>query len=76
MNTTTIPGHCPICSGTPLKPLPLSYAVAVTVMKDGRKQHVGGLVAYVCTQRGHVCFVMAKDIQAVTDAPVLEEGTA
>lgn len=76
MSQISIPGRCPICGGTPLKPLPLDYAVSVSVTKNGERQHVGGLVAYVCSHRGHVFFVMAKDVQSVSELPMLDQNTA
>lgn len=76
MNPVSIPGRCPICGGGPLKPLPLDYAVSVSVTKHGEKQHVGGLVAYVCAERGHVFFVMTKDVGSVGEPPVLQRDTA
>ena len=76
MNTIPIPGRCPICGGGPLKPLPLDNVVSVSVMRNGERQQVGGLMAYVCSQRGHVFFVMAKDVQAASELQVFDQNTA
>ena len=61
MNTANIPGKCPLCAGGSLTPLALDYRVSVA--KYGQQQSIGGLLAYMCAQRGHVFFVMAKDVQ-------------
>ena len=40
-------------------------------------EHVAaGLIPYVCAQRGHVFFVMSKDVQAASELPVFVQNTA
>ena len=61
MDSIALNGKCPICGQGPLRALPLEYRVTAT--KGEYNQHVGGLLAYQCTQEGHIFFVRAKDVE-------------
>lgn len=64
MDTIALDGKCPICGKGPLKPLVLEFEVSVTKLDN--RQHVGGLLPYICEENGHIFFVMAKDAERTT----------
>lgn len=64
-------GKCPICGKGPLAELPIGYKMFAA--KPTGNQPVGGLVAFQCTQEGHVFFVMARDVEEA-DAQIFSTG--
>jgi hypothetical protein len=61
MYSVILRGSCPICGKGPLQPLPVGYKILA--IKPNQRQPVGGLMAYSCAEKGHVFFVMAKDME-------------
>lgn len=61
MERMTISGKCPICGKDPLVLLPIGYKMFVE--KPDCKQPVSGLLAFRCSEEGHIFFVMVKDVQ-------------
>ena len=58
------PYSCPICGQLTLRSL--FDSVHITVDIDHELRNVGGLAAFMCTQNGHIFFVMKKDIDSET----------
>jgi hypothetical protein len=55
------PHSCPICSRLTLQPL--FDNVRITAELDHELRNVGGLAAFMCTENGHIFFVMQKDLE-------------
>jgi hypothetical protein len=56
-----MPYACPICGRLTLRPL--FDNVQITADMDHELRNVGGLSAFMCTENGHIFFVMKKDIE-------------
>jgi hypothetical protein len=61
MNAVPLNGLCPICGKAPLFPLPVGYKMLL--VKPGKKEPVGGLLAYRCAMEGHIFFVRAAEVE-------------
>jgi hypothetical protein len=61
MSTALLSGKCPICGKGPLRQLSVGYNMFVE--KAGKKQTIGGLLAFQCVEEGHVFFVRASDLE-------------
>ena len=61
MRAMIAPGRCPICGKGPLIQLPIGYRMFAE--KANETQAIGGLLAFQCSQEGHVFFVMARDVE-------------
>jgi len=60
------PLACPICTRRTLEQV--LHAVCMTFRVDG-EHSVGGLMAYRCTENGHVFFVRTSDVEAPLTQP-------
>ena len=57
-----VPYACPICGRLTLRSL--LDKVEITAKMDHEIRDVGGLSAFMCTEKGHIFFVMQKDIES------------
>ena len=60
----SLPYSCPICGRLTLRPL--FEKVHITADMDHELRNVGGLASFICTENGHIFFVMRKDIETET----------
>ena len=56
---------CPICTRSTLEPILQEFIIKAVVAAEDRV--VGGLLAYRCSEFGHVFFVRRTDVEAAPD---------
>ena len=56
---------CPICTRSKLEPILQEVTIKAQLGADDRT--VGGLLAYRCTEFGHVFFIRKADVEAMPD---------
>ena len=61
-----VPYACPICGRLTLRSL--LGKVEITAKMDHEIRAVGGLSAFMCTENGHIFFVMQKDVESASSS--------
>ena len=56
---------CPICTRSSLEPI--LQEVTIKAHVDGDNRVVGGVLAYRCTEFGHVFFIRRADVESMPE---------